>query len=400
MKDEFLKLDKNIYWSESTYEIKKFLIARNEEMRVSCFDFKYTTIGGEIFACARSNNYIHENIKEALYKEGLLYNNVFEIDEGVNSIMFIPKGKSDKTKKFPTFMNDTWDYVHEYENFYIAERDVRNLSCEKFISAFGEPIKLYRPDDIDELKKAMMKDSTPEVFDLTTTEMNGDEEDLLKGRNLEYLHNKKNLKGKIVYMSPNEYYREASKVLSKVHEHNGTSQALKEQRNADPSYIKELEEVITKKHEKFPIPYLNISDRPGQEGLHRMMAVGNLYGWNTKFPVLLVENYSNVDLEKVLKDIVEKAKRGSYRSWNAVISYLSNMLVNSIFHQNFSVDFNDEETQIIVSGEYNDKDYTAYEDMKEFDVDVPNNEELSQKDLDEIDDLIGEDEYLFNDLDI
>lgn len=399
MKDEFLKLDKNVYWTTSTYEIKRFLIAKNEEMRVSCYDDKYTTIGHDIFACARSNSYIHENIKDALYKEGLLRNTIYNIAEGVNSIMFIPKGKTDKTKKFPTFMNDTWDYVSEYEDFYIAERDVRNYSCEDFKRAFGEPIKFYRPDDIDELKKRMFKDSTPDVFDLTTTEMNGYEEDLLNGRNLDYLHNKKNLKGRIVYMSPNEYYREASKVLSKVHEHNVTPQALKEQRNADPSYIKELEEVITKKHKKFPIPYLNVSDRPGQEGLHRMMAVGNLYGWDTKFPVLLVENYSKVDPKKVLEDIVEKAKSGSYRSWNAVVNYLNDMLVNSIFYQNFNVDFNDEETQIIVSGEYNDKDYTAYEDIEEFDVYIPKdedfNEELSQKDLDEIDNLlIGEDDDL------
>lgn len=216
--------------------------------------------------------------------------------------------------------------------------------------------------------KRLILDGPENIFDITTTETGGYWEDLLKGRDLGYLNNKRNLKGRIVYMTPNEYYREAAKVLSRVHEGHASVEGLKTSRSIDQKYIKQLEEVITKKHEKFPIPVLDISDRPGQEGLHRMMVAGNLYGWNTKFPVLLIENYSSKNPEEVLKSIVNRLKQSTYKDYNQLFKYANELMMNSIFHENFDVNATDDETQLYLFGEYNNKTYEAFEDFDEFEI--------------------------------
>lgn len=41
---------------------------------------------------------------------------------------------------------------------------------------------------------------------------------------------------------------------------------------------------------KFPLPYLNLADN-AQEGRHRMAVAAELFGWNEKFPVLVVTKY-------------------------------------------------------------------------------------------------------------
>lgn len=234
-------------------------------------------------------------------------------------------------------------------------------------------------------KREGIRDSANDVFDVTTTEMGGYWEDLLKGRDLDYYHNKKNVKGKIAYMTPNEYYSESAKVLSKMHNGHSTPQNLKRSRSIDPEYIKQLEEVITKKHEKFPIPVLDISDHPGQEGLHRMMVAGNLYGWNTKFPVLFVENYSDKKPEEVLRDIINMAKRNEFKSYDELIYFIRKLLMNSIFHYNNDVTFNNDETKVVVFGEYNDKDYEVYEDIDEFNIKPEHyNEEKENKEEDKL----------------
>lgn len=258
-----------------------------------------------------------------------------------------------------------------------------------------------------------LRDNAPDVFDTTTTGGVGYWEWLLKGEDLDYYKNKMNLVGKIVYMTPREYYNECVPILNKMHQsNNNTFNSIVKSRNLDLKYIKELQEVITKKHEKFPICVLDISDNPGQEGLHRMLAIANLYGWDEyKFPVFLIQNYRKIYPKAELEKIVNEAKTHKFKDWNEAISYLDDVLITSIFHKNFDVNFTNDYSQIEVLGTYNDKDYIAYEDVNKFNVETPldeenedvGNEELSEKDLDEIDDLISEDDeddYVFSDLDI
>lgn len=213
------------------------------------------------------------------------------------------------------------------------------------------------------------RDGTPDVFDVTKTGMIGYWQHILEGYDLDYYKNKKNLVGKIEYMTPRQYYNECVPILREMNDNpNITSSSLVRSRNYDPSYIKKLEEVITVKHKKFPICVLDKSLHPGQEGLHRMLAVANLYGWDTyEFPVLVIENYIKIEPKKVLANIVNKAKMKTFKNWHELQKYLVEELNDSIFYHDYSVKYDYEPDGIVtVYGNYEDKDYILEEDINQF----------------------------------
>lgn len=153
-------------------------------------------------------------------------------------------------------------------------------------------------DDYD-YKTEYVKGS--DIFDINTTGTTGPWQDLAVGRDTDYYKNKKNLKGSIVQMTPNEYYQNSAKVFQKLRGSNSSPEDLKSQRASNKENIDYLKKVILEKKKKFPLCVIDISHNPGQEGLHRMMVAGELFGWNTKFPVLLVETY-----DKARQEIIEK----------------------------------------------------------------------------------------------
>lgn len=141
------------------------------------------------------------------------------------------------------------------------------------------------------------KVSGQNIFDTTTTGMSYYDQLIPGDKENEYMRKNKNLQGEIVKMSPMEYYTEcANNIFDSGH----TVKDLIKQRTYDKNYIKELEEVITKKHTKYPMPYLNYAEK-GQEGLHRMYVAGELFGWDTKFPVLVIDYYD--------KEIADRNKK-------------------------------------------------------------------------------------------
>ena len=141
-------------------------------------------------------------------------------------------------------------------------------------------------------------------------------DEFLTDEGLKYMQSHKNRTGEIVMMSPNEYYKECADNLF-----TGSSvQSLKEQRRATPgtvdTYVQDM-----KSGDKFPLPYINYADS-GQEGLHRMMAAGDAFGWDTKFPVLVVTAIDDhlEELKKIRRywnDAVYEAKQFRYheKSW-------------------------------------------------------------------------------------
>ena len=102
-------------------------------------------------------------------------------------------------------------------------------------------------------------------------------------KDYQYMIDKKNKKGEIVMMSPEEYYAECARGF------HTTPEELKRSRSTPEGYIKALERVITVKKKKFPMTFIDLTSEGSQEGLHRMMAAGNLFGWDHKFPVLVVD---------------------------------------------------------------------------------------------------------------
>ena len=89
----------------------------------------------------------------------------------------------------------------------------------------------------------------------------------------EYMKNKRNRVGKIVQMSPNEYFSLCAKMFGT------TIEDLKEQRILDDGeeYINKLKDVILKEKKQFPMTFICLPDKQ-QEGLHRMYVVGELFG--------------------------------------------------------------------------------------------------------------------------
>ena len=138
---------------------------------------------------------------------------------------------------------------------------------------------------------------TPFKPDTTTSYYN----DFLDSEELKYMQEAKNRTGEIVMMSPNEYISECSTKIFIDQNGDGrhSMDDLKEQRYAskynDTQRLVDKYAEDMKSGDKFPLCYLNYADN-GQEGLHRMMAAGQVYGWDTKFPVLVVTAYDQ-DIE-------------------------------------------------------------------------------------------------------
>jgi hypothetical protein len=101
----------------------------------------------------------------------------------------------------------------------------------------------------------------------------------------EYMINKYNRKGEIVLMSPNEYFEECAN-HAWVNSTN-TANSLKRSRRVDTDVLSDIKTVLTHFKRKLCLPYIDYAS-PGQEGLHRMMVIGDMYGWDFKVPVLVV----------------------------------------------------------------------------------------------------------------
>ena len=157
-------------------------------------------------------------------------------------------------------------------------------------------------------------DAEEKFYDYRTAEVSGDKifderttgvsfyNQFLNSSDLDYLRNKKNLVGKIVYMSPNEYYEDCGKY---GFGHPVSAESLKSQRASDKETIEHLKQVLTVYKKRFPMPFINYAER-GQEGLHRMYVAGELLGWNApKHPVLCIYW---ADEERHKRDVEEKQR--------------------------------------------------------------------------------------------
>lgn len=108
----------------------------------------------------------------------------------------------------------------------------------------------------------------------------------------DYMRDYKNLIATIEYLSPKEYFEECAKIFD------STTQIQIDQIKHDTNTIEKLKQVLFTYKKTFPITYLNYAYK-GQEGRHRMYVVGELFGWNKKYPVLII-NWA--DLNKVNKE--------------------------------------------------------------------------------------------------
>lgn len=122
--------------------------------------------------------------------------------------------------------------------------------------------------------------NSSDIFDTSKTGMSY-YDNFLNDKDLKYMEKTRELTGRIEQLTPQEYFEEVAKIF-------GTSVERQIQSAAsDKTNIEHLKQVIQKYKRKFPLTYLNLANKQ-QEGRHRMYVAGELFGWDTKFPVLIV----------------------------------------------------------------------------------------------------------------
>ena len=129
-------------------------------------------------------------------------------------------------------------------------------------------------------------------FDVTSTDTSYYDR-FLHPDKLQYMQEEKNETGEVVYMTPNEYFYECSNSIFKGAENSSVDQLKRQRtlsREEDGSRTVDKYEEDMLKGDKFPLCYLDYATH-NQEGLHRMYAAGQAFGWDKKFPVLVVRTF-------------------------------------------------------------------------------------------------------------
>lgn len=139
--------------------------------------------------------------------------------------------------------------------------------------------------------------------------------------NDEYIKQEENKCCEVVEMSPTEYFTRCAEDCF-----DEPVEKLINSRRRDTKVLEHLKQVIIKYKRRFPIPYIDYAEhvRPSQEGLHRMMVAGDLFGWDTKFPVQIIkwcdeekakeakESKHRREIERYLQRVIDRALRYKY----------------------------------------------------------------------------------------
>lgn len=140
------------------------------------------------------------------------------------------------------------------------------------------------------MKRWIHASTSASVFNKNTTGTSY-YDNFLNEKDLNYMQKAKNLDGVIEMMSPSEYFEACANEIFKGR-HN--AEQLKQQRQVTKDrngnqLVAQYEDAM-KAGKQFPLCFLNYADS-SQEGLHRMYAAGEAFGWDTEFPVLVIRPY-------------------------------------------------------------------------------------------------------------
>lgn len=180
-------------------------------------------------------------------------------------------------------------------------------------------------------------DDDEKFWDYNTSEVNGSDifdtrktgmsfyDDFI--RDPKYMEKNKNLTAEIKLLSPREYFEGCADIF------NSTPQTQISQTGRDEDTIEHLKQVILNYKKKFPITFLNYAQNQ-QEGRHRMYVAGELFGWDKKHPVLVI-NWADPAKE------MERRKAKEIEELN----YKLRLAVKQTLHYQFS-DLEDFKTQL------------------------------------------------------
>ena len=237
------------------------------------------------------------------------------------------------------------------------------------------------------------------IFDIHKAS-NSDAQQILDGST--YWKEEKNTFSKIVQMTPYEYFKACAEDCF-----NETAEELIASRGRDTHIIEHLKQVLQIYKKRFPIPYIDYATHytPSQEGLHRMYVAGELYGWNKKFPVQIIDwvdkdrakrekyNKHKREIERYMQRALDQSLRYKYYNMNEFKDQLYSDLenefrfVDEFEDRRFDLQINtlnEDEYEIIVDGKYVvdfDRNRIMIEEKK-----IDPNTDLEDIDLDDLSD--------------
>lgn len=186
----------------------------------------------------------------------------------------------------------------------------------------------------------------------------------------DYMIQNKNLVGKIDYMSPIKYFEECGKIF------NSSKEVQIQQTSRDTKTLKHLEDVLLVYKKTFPLTFLNYAENT-QEGRHRMYVVGDLLGWENKYPVLLVNWADPVkeqekqnariearkkNLEDVLDNCISETNLSLLETIDEYINELKNNLKYKGYDSNIEYNSNTGEVTIRIDS------FTLVRNIYDFDI--------------------------------
>ena len=134
----------------------------------------------------------------------------------------------------------------------------------------------------------------------------------------DYMADYKNLTSEIVQMTPREYFEGCAEIFD------SSVDAQINQIKDDKIILTKLQKVLNVYRRTFPITYLNYAER-GQEGRHRMYVVGEMLGWDKKFPVLVINWYNQELADKEAAKKNEQRKTAILDNIVWAVEYVTNM---------------------------------------------------------------------------
>lgn len=128
---------------------------------------------------------------------------------------------------------------------------------------------------------------------------------------LKYRQDRYNRTGKIVMMTPNEYFYACSRY---GFDHWVSFYDLMDGRRENKESLDKINKFLDS-GAKLWVPYINIADH-SQEGLHRMMVVGDKYGWDKKFPVLVVSVFDkDIEAQNILRREAHEFRDNDFKTY-------------------------------------------------------------------------------------
>lgn len=167
-----------------------------------------------------------------------------------------------------------------------------------------------------------------------------------------YMRDQENAEMQIVHMTPREYWEICARdVFNKP-----VKQLMNQWRTLDAKTLEHLTQVILKYKKRFPITYINYAshNHPSQEGLHRMIVAGDLFGWDTEFPVMVIKW---ADEEKAAQEKANKRK-------NEVENNISRAIDKALRYKYYNLDdlkdqlYSEIQYQLKYDDEFEDKEFT------------------------------------------